>query len=160
MEREGSLPCSQKHANACYSGPVESNPYLILFDLDHYHPPMKAEIFLEGFPTLTLHLSPREFYIPRPSHPPWLGPPNTIWWREQLMKPITFQFHHPTVTSYLLSPQNSGLKYPCLRLLVRGLLIALMMEAASTSETSVKFYQTSRRNNPEDSQASSPLIYV
>jgi hypothetical protein len=25
------------------------------------------------------------------------------------------------------------------------------MEAASTSETSVKFYQTTRRNNPEDS---------
>jgi hypothetical protein len=28
--------------------------------------------------------------------------------------------------------------------------IALMMEAASTSETSVSFYQTTRRNNPED----------
>jgi hypothetical protein len=27
----------------------------------------------------------------------------------------------------------------------------LMMEAASTSETSVNFYQTTRRNNPEDS---------
>jgi hypothetical protein len=30
-------------------------------------------------------------------------------------------------------------------------LIALMMEAASTSETLVNFYQTTRRNNPEDS---------
>jgi hypothetical protein len=30
-------------------------------------------------------------------------------------------------------------------------LIALIMEAASTSETSVNFYQTTRRNNPEDS---------
>jgi hypothetical protein len=29
--------------------------------------------------------------------------------------------------------------------------IALMMEAASTSEMSVNFYQTTRRNNPEDS---------
>jgi hypothetical protein len=29
--------------------------------------------------------------------------------------------------------------------------IALMMEAESTSETSVNFYQTTRRNNPEDS---------
>jgi hypothetical protein len=29
-------------------------------------------------------------------------------------------------------------------------LIALMMEAASTFETSIKFYQTTRRNNPED----------
>jgi hypothetical protein len=31
------------------------------------------------------------------------------------------------------------------------LAIVLMMEAASTSETSVKFYQTTRRCNPEDS---------
>jgi hypothetical protein len=30
--------------------------------------------------------------------------------------------------------------------------IALMMEAASTSETSVNFYQTTQRNNPEDSR--------
>jgi hypothetical protein len=30
-------------------------------------------------------------------------------------------------------------------------LIALMMEAASTSKTSVNSYQTTRRNNPEDS---------
>jgi hypothetical protein len=29
---------------------------------------------------------------------------------------------------------------------------ALMMEAASTSETTVNFYQTARRNNPEDSR--------
>jgi hypothetical protein len=28
--------------------------------------------------------------------------------------------------------------------------IALMMEASSTSETSVNFYQTTRRNNPEE----------
>jgi hypothetical protein len=33
----------------------------------------------------------------------------------------------------------------------RGLLIALMMEAARTSETLVSFYQTTRRCNPEDS---------
>jgi hypothetical protein len=30
-------------------------------------------------------------------------------------------------------------------------MIALMMEAAFTAETSVNFYQTTRRNNPEDS---------
>jgi hypothetical protein len=35
--------------------------------------------------------------------------------------------------------------------LPRGLLIALMMEAARTSETLVTFYQTTRRYNPEDS---------
>jgi hypothetical protein len=28
--------------------------------------------------------------------------------------------------------------------------IALLMEAANTCETSVDFYQTTRRNNPED----------
>jgi hypothetical protein len=31
------------------------------------------------------------------------------------------------------------------------MVIALMMEAASTSETSVNFYETTRRNIPEDS---------
>jgi hypothetical protein len=31
------------------------------------------------------------------------------------------------------------------------LTIALMMEAASISETSVNFYQTTQRYNPEDS---------
>jgi hypothetical protein len=33
---------------------------------------------------------------------------------------------------------------------VRTSLIALMMEAARTSETLVNFYQTSRRYNPEE----------
>jgi hypothetical protein len=33
----------------------------------------------------------------------------------------------------------------------RGSLIALMMEAARTSETLANFYQTTRRYNPEDS---------
>jgi hypothetical protein len=32
------------------------------------------------------------------------------------------------------------------------MIIALMMEAASTSETSVHFYQTTRRKNSEDSR--------
>jgi hypothetical protein len=31
------------------------------------------------------------------------------------------------------------------------IIIALMIEAASTSEMSVNFYQTTRRNNPQDS---------
>jgi hypothetical protein len=34
---------------------------------------------------------------------------------------------------------------------VAAMIIALMMEAINTSETSVNFYQTTRRNNPEDS---------
>jgi hypothetical protein len=33
----------------------------------------------------------------------------------------------------------------------RGLVIALTMEAAGISKTSVNFYQTTQRNNPEDS---------
>jgi hypothetical protein len=39
----------------------------------------------------------------------------------------------------------------CCAVQPRGILIALMMEAASTSETSANFYQTTRRNIPEDS---------
>jgi hypothetical protein len=35
-------------------------------------------------------------------------------------------------------------------------LIALMMEAASISETSASFYQTTRRNDPEDSHLRTP----
>jgi hypothetical protein len=37
-------------------------------------------------------------------------------------------------------------------------LIALMMKAASTSETSVNFYQTTRRNIPEDSRLQFHLV--
>jgi hypothetical protein len=48
--------------------------------------------------------------------------------------------------------QNEGGRACCLRHQgARGSLIALKMEAASTSETSVHFNQTARRNNPEDS---------
>jgi hypothetical protein len=36
--------------------------------------------------------------------------------------------------------------------------IALMMEAARTSETLVNFYQTTRRYNPEDSHLSTGLF--
>jgi hypothetical protein len=35
--------------------------------------------------------------------------------------------------------------------LVRGLLTTVILEAANTSETSVNFYHTTRRNIPEDS---------
>jgi hypothetical protein len=42
---------------------------------------------------------------------------------------------------------------PCglvLEVLAASIIIALMMEAARTSETPVNFYQTTRRYNPED----------
>jgi hypothetical protein len=48
--------------------------------------------------------------------------------------------------------------FPYLKFLARGLLIALMMEAASTSETSVNFYQTTRRSIPEDSHLLMKLL--
>jgi hypothetical protein len=35
--------------------------------------------------------------------------------------------------------------------IIRTMIIGLMMEAASTSEKSVNFYQTTQSNNPEDS---------
>jgi hypothetical protein len=40
---------------------------------------------------------------------------------------------------------------PCSLVEVYRRFIALMMEAASSYETSVNFYQTTGRNNPEDS---------
>jgi hypothetical protein len=39
----------------------------------------------------------------------------------------------------------------CSHILARGLLIVLMMDAASISETSANFYRTTRCNNEEDS---------
>jgi hypothetical protein len=39
-------------------------------------------------------------------------------------------------------------------------IIALIMEAASTSEKSVNFYQTTRRNIPEDSHLRSAISEV
>jgi hypothetical protein len=38
--------------------------------------------------------------------------------------------------------------------------IALMMEAANASETSVKFHQTKRRNNAEDSHIFAPYLFL
>jgi hypothetical protein len=38
--------------------------------------------------------------------------------------------------------------------------IALMMEAARTSETSLNFYQTTRRYNPEDSHLHSLDLFI
>jgi hypothetical protein len=36
--------------------------------------------------------------------------------------------------------------------IIRAMRLALMKEAEITSETSVNFYQTTRRNDPEDSR--------
>jgi hypothetical protein len=47
--------------------------------------------------------------------------------------------------------------YITTRFLSPGLLIALMMEAARTSETLVNFYQITRCYNPEDSHLRTKL---
>jgi hypothetical protein len=39
----------------------------------------------------------------------------------------------------------------------RGLLIALMMGEENTSKTLLNFYQTTIRNNPEDSHLNMPI---
>jgi hypothetical protein len=63
--------------------------------------------------------------------------------------------HRPIPTPFPTGPVKvSALAtgfYISYRFHARGLLIALMMEAAMTSETLVNFYQITRRNNPEDS---------
>jgi hypothetical protein len=41
-----------------------------------------------------------------------------------------------------------------------GLLIALMMEAATTAEKSVNFCQITRRSNPEDSYLQHKILYT
>jgi hypothetical protein len=43
-----------------------------------------------------------------------------------------------------------------LEVLTASIIRALMMEAASTSEMSVNFYQITRHNNPEDSHLHTP----
>jgi hypothetical protein len=50
---------------------------------------------------------------------------------------------------YLYKELVLNLKITELQFLAYGLLIALMMETGSTSETSVNFYQTTRRNIPK-----------
>jgi hypothetical protein len=58
----------------------------------------------------------------------------------------------PYEDDYLLGccAMYSGISLPTFqRCMLRWVLIALMMEAGNTSETSVCFYQTTRRNNPK-----------
>jgi hypothetical protein len=42
----------------------------------------------------------------------------------------------------------------------KGIIVLMLMEAASTSETSVDFYQTTRRYNPEDGQLLSLISFT
>jgi hypothetical protein len=61
------------------------------------------------------------------------------------------------LTGFQIFQQNHGnktiLQEDVSKMLVAFIIkIALMTEAANTSETSVNFYQTTRRNNPEDNR--------
>jgi hypothetical protein len=61
--------------------------------------------------------------------------------------------HHINTERILNMQQNRWPRcsYLFTRFFARGLLIALMMEAVSTFETSINSYETTRRNIPEDS---------
>jgi hypothetical protein len=48
--------------------------------------------------------SSHTFYIPCPSHPPWLDHSNYTWRRVQVMELLVMQFSHPPVTSSLFGP--------------------------------------------------------
>jgi hypothetical protein len=52
---------------------------------------------------------------------------------------------------YVVAPRSLIGGYQRFRVRAASILIALIMEAESTSETSINFYQNTRRNNPEDS---------
>jgi formate hydrogenlyase subunit 3/multisubunit Na+/H+ antiporter MnhD subunit len=74
------------------------------------------------------------------------GMPPLSYWLPGLARS---QPHSPLVRPRFLHWLTDS--YISNRFHVLGLLIALMMEAARTSETLVNFYQTTRRYNPEDS---------
>jgi hypothetical protein len=52
---------------------------------------------------------------------------------------------------WVVAPCSLGEGYPPFRGHASTIIIALMMDAARTSETLVNFYQTTRRYNPKDS---------
>jgi hypothetical protein len=67
----------------------------------------------------------------------WVVAPCSLVEIYPLVRPVSLHWMtDPYITTRFLSP---------------GLLIALMMEAARTSEMLVNFYQTTRCYNPEDS---------
>jgi hypothetical protein len=63
----------------------------------------------------------------------------------QLLKHTIFKVGFEVLTAVSMKIPVFWVVVPCSRA------IALMMEAARTSETLVNFYQTTRRYNPEDS---------
>jgi hypothetical protein len=83
--------------------------------------PLKSSYWYFSFwfsqPKSYMHSSsPHAFYMPWPSHPPWINHSNYITWRIQVMKLLILQF---SPTSYHLislwskySPQCPLFKYP------------------------------------------------
>jgi hypothetical protein len=64
-----------------------------------------------------------------------------------------------TLVINLSQLNNATPKADVIYVVLSNYLITLMMEAASTSETSVNFYKTTRRNNPEDSHLLSNYLF-
>jgi hypothetical protein len=85
-------------------------------------------------------------YFPPPPLWPGCGMPPLSYW---LPCPHLILTLFPTGPVKVL-PWLSG-SYICSQFLMCGLLIALIMKAASTSETLVNFYQTTQHYNSEDS---------
>jgi hypothetical protein len=69
----------------------------------------------------------------------------------------TYHYGNQRFTTIIIMPWLTD-SYISARFLTRGLLITLMMEAASTSETLVNFYQTTWRYNPEDSHLHNAMM--
>jgi hypothetical protein len=76
----------------------------------------------------------------------FISPPLPSFWSGCLLSLVPL----PPCPFLILFPIGPAGSHISNRFLACGLLIALMMEAESTSETSVNLYENTRRDNPED----------
>ena len=92
------VPCLQELTIGLYPEPDECSPSLLPYFLN-----INANIIVTsmlssstqswGFPPkLCMHFSLHACRMLNPSHPPWVGHPNNIWWGVQVMKLLIMQF--------------------------------------------------------------------
>jgi hypothetical protein len=85
---------------------------------DHYTPSCLIMVFLmvsSGFPTKILYAFPFFFYyMPSPSHPPWLYHSDYTWWSVQVMKLLIMQIP-PTSYHYISLQFKYSSQYPVLK---------------------------------------------